>query len=75
MEWLHGDKLLNETERIKFVADGDFRRLEINTVDMNEAGDYTVRVKNEETHSTGQLTVNGRISQISFVMYSACIVK
>ena len=26
---------------------------------MSEAGDYTVRVKGEETHSTAHLTVTG----------------
>ena len=64
MEWFHGDKLLKATERYKFIIEGDLRRIEINHVQMNDSGNYTVRVKDEDTHTSGKLIVNGMVCKI-----------
>lgn len=59
VEWLCNGALVKESNRLQFIADGVFRRMEMAGAQMEEAGDYTVRVCNEETATVAHLTVNG----------------
>lgn len=68
VEWLCGGNLLEEDERIIFVSEGIIRKLLIDNIKMEEAGEYTNRVVSKETSTSALLTVNGWLNLFSVAL-------
>lgn len=62
VEWMIGNELLQETDRVIFLSDDVFRRLLVDDVRMDEAGEYTNHIVGQDTRCSANLTVTGKIA-------------
>lgn len=67
VEWMIGNELLQETDRVIFLSDDMFRRLLIDDVRMDEAGEYTNHIVGQDTRCSANMTVTGKMISMSLL--------